>query len=203
MVNTDGVCLTIGAGHGNTPKIELPKAKVIQLNTSTESNGSQPYQHNRLYSTEGISPTLDTDPRSPIINHDAAYENSFLCEPQHFHKDKRVYMKTAPTVQASYGTGGDNIPYVNNIRRLTEIECERLQGFPDGWTEFGNYDGIIKKISKTQRYKMLGNAVTAKMVKLIGERLIANYRKANVMRVDLTKSNQSITLDTLIQNKAA
>ena len=54
-----------------------------------------------------------------------------------------------------------------SIRRLTEIECERLQGFPDNWTEYGNYDGVIKKIPKTQRYKMLGNAVTVKVVEEI------------------------------------
>jgi len=41
------------------------------------------------------------------------------------------------------------------IRRLTEIECERLQGFPDGFTE---------GISSTQRYKCLGNAVTVNVV---------------------------------------
>lgn len=59
------------------------------------------------------------------------------------------------------------------IRRLTEIECERLQGFPDNWTEFGNYDGKIKSIPKTQRYKLLGNAVTTNVVKEIGLRLLS------------------------------
>lgn len=47
-------------------------------------------------------------------------------------------------------------------RWLTEIECERLQGFPDGWT-----DGI----SATQRYKCIGNAVTVNVVYEIGKRL--------------------------------
>ena len=58
-----------------------------------------------------------------------------------------------------------------SIRRLTEIECERLQGFPDNWTEYGNYDGNIKKTPKTQRYKMLGNAVTVRVVEEIAKRL--------------------------------
>ena len=40
-----------------------------------------------------------------------------------------------------------------------------------GWTEYGNYDGVIKKIPKTQRYKMLGNAVTVKVVEIIAKRL--------------------------------
>lgn len=48
------------------------------------------------------------------------------------------------------------------IRRLTPIECERLQGFPDDWTKYGA-DGEI--ISNTQRYKCLGNAVTTTIVR--------------------------------------
>jgi len=51
-----------------------------------------------------------------------------------------------------------------NIRRLTPTECERLQGFPDGWT-----DGI----SDTQRYKCLGNAVTVPVVEEIIRRLFS------------------------------
>jgi DNA (cytosine-5)-methyltransferase 1 len=74
--------------------------------------------------------------------------------------------------KSRYGTGGDNVPYVNNIRRLTEIECERLQGYADDWTKFGNYDGEIKKISKTQRYKLLGNAVSVPVVEAIGKLLL-------------------------------
>ena len=48
-------------------------------------------------------------------------------------------LDVAPTMQESYGTGGNNMPLVvadgktpQLIRRLTPLECERLQGFPDG-----------------------------------------------------------------------
>jgi len=51
----------------------------------------------------------------------------------------------------------------NNIRRLTPVECERLQGFPDGWT-----DGV----SDTQRYKQLGNAVTTNVIQAIGNAML-------------------------------
>jgi len=50
-----------------------------------------------------------------------------------------------------------------SIRRLTPVECERLQGFPDNWTE---------GISDTQRYKCLGNAVTTLVIAEIGRKLI-------------------------------
>jgi len=50
----------------------------------------------------------------------------------------------------------------HRIRKLTPTECERLQGFPDGWT---------KGVSDTQRYKQLGNAVTATVVEYIAQYL--------------------------------
>ena len=56
------------------------------------------------------------------------------------------------------------------IRRLTPIECERLQGFPDNHTEYGDYDGEIVKVSNTQRYKQCGNAVTVNVVQAVAEK---------------------------------
>ena len=52
------------------------------------------------------------------------------------------------------------------IRRLTPLECERLQGFPDNWTKYDSEGNIV---SDTQRYKMCGNAVTVPVVEYIGE----------------------------------
>ena len=59
------------------------------------------------------------------------------------------------------------------IRRLTPIECERLQGFPDNWTEKGVEKEwkFYANISDTQRYKCLGNAVSVPMVEEIMRRL--------------------------------
>ena len=51
------------------------------------------------------------------------------------------------------------------IRRLTPIECERLQTLPDNYTKYGLFeDGKVRKISDSQRYKMLGNAFTVDVV---------------------------------------
>jgi len=58
----------------------------------------------------------------------------------------------------------ESLIFTSKIRRLTPLECERLQGFPDNWT---NYE-----ISDTQRYKQLGNAVTVNVIKAIGEKFI-------------------------------
>lgn len=56
-------------------------------------------------------------------------------------------------------------------RRLTprQRECERLQGFPDGWTAWGvDESGKRKDMADTPRYRMLGNAVTVNVVEWIG-----------------------------------
>ena len=80
----------------------------------------------------------------------------------------------SPTICASDGKsrGYNSSGYINDktrIRRLTPKECERLQGFPDGWTKLGKND---VEISDTQRYKCLGNAVTVAVVKYVAENLI-------------------------------
>ena len=83
-------------------------------------------------------------------------------------KNKGADLKICPTI-SSNAFQENNL--LNGVRRLTEIECERLQGLPDNWTQYGNYDGVIKPIAKTQRYKLIGNAVTVDIVELIAKRL--------------------------------
>lgn len=55
------------------------------------------------------------------------------------------------------------------VRRLTPTECERLQGYPDGWTEYGA-DGM--PISDTKRYQMLGNSVAVPCVAYIMQGIV-------------------------------
>jgi len=54
-----------------------------------------------------------------------------------------------------------------NIRHLTPLECERLQSFPDGWTE---------GVSDTQRYRQMGNAVTVNVIEAIVRRWNENEK---------------------------
>ena len=75
----------------------------------------------------------------------------------------RTFTENSPTIRTP--KGGGHLPMVKSdmkIRRLTPIECERLQGFPDNWT-----DGV----SDTQRYKQMGNAVTVPVVEYIAKHL--------------------------------
>jgi DNA (cytosine-5)-methyltransferase 1 len=66
--------------------------------------------------------------------------------------------------------GGD---MKSGVRRLMPVECERLMNFPDQWTEYGiDAKGNEVKISDSQRYKVLGNAVISGVVaEIVGELL--------------------------------
>lgn len=54
------------------------------------------------------------------------------------------------------------------VRRLTPVECERLQGFPDGWTDIGTLE---KPTADSHRYKQLGNAVTVNVAQWIAQKI--------------------------------
>jgi len=103
--------------------------------------------------SEQISNTLRT-------NYSSAYSNeTYVGERKESYAIDSNYHKGTNTLDK----GRRQMVYEDyKIRRLTPTECERLQGFPDGWTE---------GISDTQRYKCLGNAVTTNVISEIGRRL--------------------------------
>jgi len=104
----------------------------------------------------------------PPLNHcgdgksaHGAYSKMAIWEMQHASEAYRESGNIASTLQQRMGTGGNQVPLVG-IRRLTPTECERLQGFPDGWTN-GQSDST--------RYRQLGNAVAVPVVEWIARRI--------------------------------
>lgn len=145
----------IGAFRGRNPENPksresgLPTEQMLEINKEGVSNTLTSVQKDNV-----VISSFTRDKKGKVVNRN----------------DRNI----CNTITSATGSGGSTDVFVNNIRRLTEIECERLQGFPDNFTEYGNYDGVIKKIPKTQRYKMLGNAVTVKVVEEIAKRLKIN-----------------------------
>ena len=70
------------------------------------------------------------------------------------------------------------IKKTKDIRRLTPIECMRLQGFSDNHNKYGIMDGKVVEISDTQRYKQAGNAVTVDVVQAIADKI----KKSNIFK---------------------
>ena len=78
----------------------------------------------------------------------------------------------------------DNSKRTYIVRRLTPLECERLQGFKDGWTDIGEYTdskGKKKKTSDSARYKALGNSIALPPWKWVIKRLCSHYERDATM----------------------
>lgn len=70
------------------------------------------------------------------------------------------------------------------VRRLTPLECERLQGFPDGWTDIGEWTdskGRERPCADTQRYKALGNSIALPQWRWLCKRISAEYDRPATM----------------------
>lgn len=127
--------------------------------------------------TEEISPTLNCNHEAPILAQG---------------EGPGIHGEIAGTLDASYykGTGARNgqereIVYESpKVRRLTPLECERLQGFPDGWTDIGAWTdskGKRRETSDAARYKALGNSIAIPPWSWVLKRLCACYERPATM----------------------
>lgn len=123
-------------------------------------NGQDAYNDMLVVSSE-ISPSLRAKGNDPYRADMSAYVASVDC------RNFRDGGEINGTLQAKE-SGGQSLNLNNTVRqnmvvrRLTPMECERLQGFPDGWTDIGEWtDGKGKrhKPSDSPRYKALGNSI--------------------------------------------
>lgn len=76
-----------------------------------------------------------------------------------------------PCTQSGKQFNGVTDGYI--VRRLTPVECERLQGFPDGWTQVPYRGKPAEQCPDGPRYKALGNSMAVPVMRWIGERIRA------------------------------
>jgi len=130
------------------------------------SNPNSETRRGRVGKGKGKAQTLDTGANQGVVQPVQIGQSTKTFA----HKSGTLVGKEgqdAFTIRSSNPNGVKDQSY--RIRRLTPIECERLQGFPDNHTAYGIYDGEVKKMSNTQRYKQCGNAVTVDIVALVAE----------------------------------
>ena len=86
---------------------------------------------------------------------------------------------------SAHSLNGNNVVRTRYIvRRLTPLECERLQGYPDGWTDIGDWvdsNGKKRQTSDAARYKALGNSIALPPWKWVLKRLCACYERDATM----------------------
>ena len=152
----------IAAMRGRNPNNPSDRSKGAPLKQTLEVN------------SEGISNTLTSVQKdnyvfyygSKSLNETLKKENLSNDEIKALDLYNRKSQDISPTLTEPHHNNLRLFEY-GRIRRLTPIECERLQGFPDNWTQYGTEGSI----SDTQRYKMCGNAVTVDVVQVVGERI--------------------------------
>ncbi len=145
-------------------------------------NGQDAYNDMLVVSSE-ISPTLRAKGNDPYREDMAAYIASVDC------RNFREGGETNGTLQAK-SNGGTSYNLQNTVRtgmivrRLTPMECERLQGFPDGWTDIGEWrdsKGKLRKPSDSPRYKALGNSIALPFWDFLAKRISAQYLRPVTM----------------------
>ena len=136
----------------------------VNLLSFTKAKRAQNVNDFESWIRGGVAPTLNA-----MDNNGEAFATVLIIDGTRV-DDVRVYEDgIVPTVISRYGTGGGNVPMIQKqdgsvVRRLTPVECERLQGFPDNWTS-GQAD--------SNRYKQMGNAVAVPVVDWIISRMVA------------------------------
>lgn len=147
-----GDSINISQPNSKTRRGRVGKQKAQTLETSCNQAVVQPN-----YSSKSLNETIERniltegEPKAlDLYNRQARDESPTLTEPHH--NSLRLF---------------DGY----RIRRLTPIECERLQGFPNDHTAHGNYDGEVRPMSNTQRYRQCGNAVTVDVVEAIATKI--------------------------------
>ena len=148
-----------GTGGGNVPAIAYSF-------DSLSSNSMKSSNPNSGCNVVDIAKTIDTAALNPSANQGGM---AIVSEPivMRDREGKPGGGKGPLTSTTAFTLSTSNFhtlfPSSSTVRRLTPTECERLQGFPDGWTE-GQAD--------SSRYKQMGNAVAVPVVNFIIERLV-------------------------------
>ena len=147
------IFIVASAGNGRAGQVLFDRAGSLRDTTKGRREGKEDTRTvaNCLTTREGMRQDETIETLIPVVWDFHAQDG-----------ECRVQEDTLPTLTARYGTGGNNIPYVG-VRRLTPVECSRLQGFPDDWNE---------ELSDHKRYKQFGNAVTVPVAEWIGKRII-------------------------------
>ena len=194
------VARSLTARHDGSPCVDRGPNIIVQ---AAGFSGGQGAKSGGIGYAEELSPTLKAaasgSNRSPCVfeNHG---QDSRLTGP----------LDVAPTVAQKFGTGGNNTPLVmatgqggaeilhglastlncnheqpiistQTVRRLTPLECERLQGFPDGWTDIGQWvdskGKLHRESSDSARYKALGNSIALPPWRWVLLRITACYER--------------------------
>jgi DNA (cytosine-5)-methyltransferase 1 len=174
----------MGSGETQNPAYVMTYAKTHKPMSNTDAEGWSPQDH---------SPTITYWPRDRSdAGTDVAVVQPLAFDAREFHEtpwdaqEKRIHdvrRGVAPTLSSRSKGGGtvdgwfaqsdppQSVVQTMSVRRLTPTECERLQGFPDGWTAIPWKRKPASECPDGPRYRALGNSMAVNVMRWIGRRI--------------------------------
>ena len=167
VLDPTGISTTLMSRDYKEPK--QVAIKQVGNITNSKSFGGNP-QIGRVYGTDGISPTLSTmqgggqEPKIaiPVSSPDIVFKNQ---------NGRRFKVNGDPEFSLTVGDRHGILTNGMRVRKLTPLECWRLQGFPDWCFDRAREAGL----SDSQLYKQAGNSVTVPVIKEISERMAIKW----------------------------
>ena len=180
-VQTNGISTTLtasmGMGGGYVPMVTQPVGEywdgtqVCGTLTANNAGGNQ-----RMPDKENFNCVVQK------VDEPIAIDRAFFNQGKNALYEPQVYDDGTVSTLVSKGPSAVAVRHI--VRRLTPLECERLQGFPDGWTDIGEWvdsKGKRHKEADSPRYKALGNSIALPPWKWVLKRLCACYERDATM----------------------
>ncbi len=165
VYDKDGIAPCVRDMHGKGTKIVVKEATkqgyaIAKEGDSINLSNPNSETHRGMVGDQ-IANTLDTACNQGVVVQEIDWIQGGTQEHQHPRTDG-----ISPTLTSAMGMGGGQTPILkqyHRIRRLTPLECMRLQGYPDSF---------IKPCSDSQTYKQAGNSITVNVMKAIIKNII-------------------------------
>jgi DNA (cytosine-5)-methyltransferase 1 len=151
---------------------------------------------------------MDFAPENVLFEQGYCEPSDYPSKPLAFDKDGHrfeVFREYTDCVYSAYGTkwngnaaaynGSLYVVQDNRIRRLSPIECERLMGLPDGYTD-------LPSAKRTNRYQAIGNSWAVPVIRWIGERLL-DYLDGKISPLQISDEQNTLISDFINVNTSA
>ena len=170
QVNTDGTTGTLRREtHGHEPVVVVQQPTAFSISPGV--NRGKQTKDDLFVAPQDTSRTLDTQGANPERHQGGTVivQQPMVFQSKASSTNSMNPGSLAPTLDKSKSEGTAVFAHMA-VRRLTPVECERLQGFPDGWTDIKPGG---KDTPDSPRYKALGNSMAVPVMAWIGRRIEA------------------------------
>ena len=151
------------------------RAAAVLFEPESRRRDTAPSREKKCGAPKGIAERSSKDiwPKEVACTLDTSYGSHYGQNNQHINNGAPLFVASYSDTLSAHGghrnevstIKSQTVTYINGVRRLTPKEFERLQGFPDGYTD------IYEKTPDGARYKALGNSMAVPVMKWIGNRI--------------------------------